>query len=127
MSQLSQPLSHINRHLLSSWLEYDNDDDLVANIPSQPPRNWRDSAIFIPFIQTQQEERRRKILAQPPPVLPGVSCQETDTSNNNEKHPAPRSYKGITEDPEENIADNVDIDVGDWGTAFTSRFRASQT
>lgn len=115
MSQLSQPLSHINRHLLSSWLEYDNDDDLVANIPSQPPRNWRDSAIFIPFIQTQQEERRRKILAQPPPVLPGVSCQETGTSNNNEKHPAPRSYKGITEDPEENIADNVDIDVGDWG------------
>lgn len=108
-------MSRIDRHLLSPLLEYDNDDELEANVPSQSSRNWRDSAIFIPFIHAQQEERRRKILAQPPPVLPGVLCQETGTANTDEGLPALESYNGITEDQEENITDNVDIDVGDWG------------
>lgn len=107
---------HVNRHLLlSSLVEYDNDDDIQVSNSSQSPRNWRDSAIFLPFIQAQQEERRRKILAQPPPVLPGFSCQTTGTSNNNEELPEPHLDTGITEDLEENIVDNGDIDVGDWG------------
>lgn len=66
-------------------------------------------------MHAQQEERRRKILAQPPPVLPGVLCQETGTANTDEGLPALESYNGITEDQEENFTDNVDIDVGDWG------------
>lgn len=95
--------------------EYDNDDGIQVSNPFRSPRNWRDSAIFIPFIQAQQEERRRKILAQPPPVLPGFSCQTTGTSNNNEELPEPHLDTGITEDLEENDVDNTDIDVGDWG------------
>ncbi|KAE8541710.1 hypothetical protein D1P53_001881 [Cryptococcus gattii VGV] len=101
--------------LAAALVEYDNDDDIQVSNPSQSPRNWRDSAIFLPFIQAQQEERRRKILAQPPPVLPGFSCQTTGTSNNNEELPEPNLDTGITEDLEENIVDNGDIDVGDWG------------
>lgn len=68
----------------------------------------------MPFIQAQQEERRRKILTQPPPVLPGFSCQTTGTSNNNEGLPERHLDTGITEDLGENIVDNRDIDVGDW-------------
>ncbi|KAK8869480.1 hypothetical protein IAR55_000045 [Kwoniella newhampshirensis] len=54
--------------LAAALIEYDNDPD--SPIPQPSTRSHRDSAMFLPYQQAQQEARRRQILSQPPPVLP---------------------------------------------------------
>ncbi|TYJ52463.1 hypothetical protein B9479_006938 [Cryptococcus floricola] len=95
--------------LARALIEYDNDSD-DDDTHHEHRKDWRQSAIFIPYHKAQQEARRQKILSQPAPVLPSpleatFPGDKTPTAAAPLPLPAPQR-----------VGDEQDIaDVRDWG------------
>ncbi|WVQ77682.1 hypothetical protein IAR50_007372 [Cryptococcus sp. DSM 104548] len=78
--------------------------------PSAPRKDWRQSAMFIPYHQAQQEARRQKILSQPAPVLPSPLEATFPRGDKTPTAAAPLPLQQEQTRDEEDIAD-----ARDWG------------
>ncbi|ODN72987.1 hypothetical protein L202_08385 [Cryptococcus amylolentus CBS 6039] len=95
--------------LARALIEYDNDSD-DDDTQHATRKDWRQSAIFIPYHKAQQEARRQKILSQPAPVLPSP-LEATFTGDKTPTAAAPLPLPA----PQQ-AGDEQDIaDVRDWG------------
>ncbi|ODN87437.1 hypothetical protein L198_07064 [Cryptococcus wingfieldii CBS 7118] len=94
--------------LARALIEYDNDSD-----DEDTRKDWRQSAIFIPYHIAQQEARRQQILSQPAPVLPSP-LEATFPGDKTPTAPAHRAPLPLP--APQQVGDGEDIaDVRDWG------------